>query len=403
MKVLLLLFSLLVTQTTYSQSLNDLFKVLENKNIEVQKKKLNLEIAKQQKKEAVSGLLPQLSLEHTSTKQDSSTSADSRNTRLSLSQNIFAGGAEYRALDLANTNIELAQEEYQQSLNDQKLSLAQYFYDILSIQSELKLLKTQEDAIAKRVSELEKRKRIGRSRAIDVLTARSQRARVLAESMSLESDLNKLEAELRALIQWNEKLQLKDEITLSQLQIPVSDKNKLLNAPSYKTNQLSKQAAELNLSIDKTSHIPSLDLAGNYYLNRTGTNSEVSWDVSLNASWSLFSGGGDRAQIKQSEFALRQAELSLRDLQNKRVLDWQRYYNEINKKKDAVKKLKIAAKLSKETYEENLKELKLGLVNSIDVFRAEEDYMQIKRSALREEYRLKKMWFEYLNFLGAGL
>lgn len=401
MKILILV--LLISLPTYAQSLNDLFKSLEANNLEIQKKKLDLEIAKQEKKEALSSLLPQLSLEHTSFKQNSDTSSDTRNTRLSLSQNIFAGGAEYKALDLAQTNIDIASEDYYKTLNEKKLSLAKSFYEILSVKSELKLLKTQEIAITKRVKELNNRKRIGRSRNIDVLTAKSQQARVLAESINLTTSLSKLEAELRALILWDEDLNLIDELKLSSLKVSVDDKQKLLDAPEYKASILSRKAAELNLSVDKASHIPSLDLAGNYYLDRTGTNADVDWDVSLNASWALFSGGGDRAQIKQSSIALRQAELSLRDLQKKRSLDWRRYYDEITNKKEAVKKLNVAANLAKETYEENLKEMKLGLVSSIEVYRAEEDYMQIKRSALREEYNLKKMWYEYLNFLGAKI
>jgi outer membrane protein TolC len=150
------------------------------------------------------------------------------------------------------------------------------------------------------------------------------------------------------------------------------------------------QAARYNKSYNRALYYPSLDLVGNYYLDRSGTNLKDSkWDAGLNLSIPIFEGGLSSAQVGEAAAKLHEQELLLAQARRSAEVEIRVAYTELQKSLNQVRLLKEAVETATAAYQGLNKDYRHGLATNIDVLTAMTKQLDAKRSYDTNRYALE--------------
>lgn len=357
------------------------------------------EISVMKKKSATAAVLPELEVSSTNVWRDEvpGTSAGEgyqHTAQFTLRQSLFQGGSEYYLLRAAQQYPEIARFNRQQTEIDLFAELAQQFCHYLSLETEAKMLAEQAALLDQRIKYLSGRVAIGRSKQTELLSARSQLARVTAEQESQADKLLKARENIANLTGVNEFTNLED---------PLGHEGKWLNAqptfdldalPSVKAGHLLVEQARLESKAAKCDYLPAVDLTGNYYLDRAGILADSEWDVSVVAKWQLYGGGATKADVRTKTLEAQQTELEFADLKRRLKLNYERLSQALAAKGRESKALQQAVVAAERSYQEHLRESRSGLVSDLEVLRALDDLLVVKRSANRSLFESKSLYFE---------
>jgi outer membrane protein len=138
-------------------------------------------------------------------------------------------------------------------------------------------------------------------------------------------------------------------------------------------------AAEKGIDAAKGGHYPSVDLMADYYFTRPGIYSGSNWDLQLNLTLPLFSGGLVDAQVREAESQFRQKESVLEETKRAARRDILSAFEILKADLNQVAKLEKAAELSQRNYDLLFKDNQSGNVSNIDLLQALANAHQLKR------------------------
>lgn len=362
---------------------------------------------KWQKKQAWGAVMPSLSLSSQHSEQDAAVSFGSADTythtaKISLEQSLFSGLKEFHALSIASRNIEASEnalKDYQLNL---RLSLARLFYKILSLQQEYRNLQEQESILQKRVTYLRSRAKIGRSKQSEVVSARSQLARISADMALNQSEL----ALDRRTFFWMTGRQadnLQDNTAASALLVDPAWEKQIETAPDILQAQQNLKIAEKQASVAWSDYLPTATLAGNYYLDRPARLEASKWDATLLLSWNFFAGGVDRAEYKIKQIEVESQRFTLEESVSQKEQEYSGRRDLFRLKQKTMQKLKVAVDLARESYQAQQAEFARGLVSNLEVLRALDDYVTVKKQYDSQRFALKIAYVELQTLAGVGL
>ena len=334
------------------------------------------------KKQAKGSLYPKLSLKGSWLKQEQ-INDDLKYGAVNLSHTLFKGGRDIYAIDNADKGYLLS--ENQKTVDQLTLyaSVISAYYNYFLNTNDLLNLELLKKQSADRVEEIKKRVRVGRSRRGELLQAEAQLASAEALYNNGEGLVKESQERFYVLTGLDRKKQIFSE-TLSEA---VTNKNLqdylelALGRPDLKNRELKIDMADIDLQSTKAQHLPTLDLASNYYLNkRVGTYRNTSWDATLTVNIPFFEGGTTSAKVREYALKKAQATYMLADYQRSVELDvtakhetYMRYLNQIKSYDQALEK-------AKKSYDETLNDYRLGLVSNLDVLSALNLYLDSKRN-----------------------
>lgn len=367
----------------------------------------NLEISRQKKKQAWSAVMPTLTASSAHGWQDTAVSFGSSDTythtaKIAGTQKLFTGLKEVRGLQRAGQDIEIAKAEVGKTKLSIRRLVAQSFFSILSLRQEFENLKEQEDILRRRIDYLNRRASIGRSKRSEVVSARSQLARVTAEQSSNRSQLNVESLRFR----WMTGLDaatIVDSLPEDKIAVNPIWRDLVEETPEVRALRASLKRAEKQTAYDLGDFFPQAAVTGNYYIDRPPRLEASKWDLTLTFSWEFFSGGYDRSQrtIRSLEELNRKSELE--DTLKQRVQEYAAQEKLVTLKKDTIAKLKMATRLAKESYTQQQGDFVRGLVSNLEVLRALDDYLQVKKQYDRERFALKTAFIELQVLAGVDL
>jgi outer membrane protein TolC len=395
-----------ISMNANAQSLSEFYNAAVNNTAVVQSAILNEKASEYEKKKTYSNVLPTLSANSTTLWRDEvpsaggSGTARQHNSYLNLSQPLFQGGSEYYALGIAKRLPKIARLATLQAEINLYNHVAEAFYTLIRIQRELRTLDEQENTLIARVRTLKKRARIGQNKKTDVLSAQSQLARVLADKAKTQSILIRAKAQLINLTGVKEILTLKDSEKVEKLKVPESWKKALQESPRLKQLQLELEVTDNELSATNGIFLPSVDLEGKYYLDRSGTLEDSKWDVSITAQWEIFSSGKDYSERKVALFKNERIKLELIDLKRSLINDYSSLKAVFLAQQKTVSMLNHAVKISKRSYTQHVKESNQGLVSPLDVLRALTDYLEVRKSYEQQIYEAQLSFVRLRSIAG---
>lgn len=400
----------LLTLGAQGLTLSEAFEKAKENTSRIRNQTLSEEISQAQKREAYSSVLPELEISSTNTWREevSGSSVTSsfgeghqHTAQVTLRQALFQGGSEYHLLKAAKKYPDIAKWNRIQEEIDLYAELAQSFCDYLTVEAEGKILAEQATLLDQRIKYLTNRVSIGRSKKTELYSARSQMARVSADIEAQKISLLKVSEQLANLTGLNEITQVDDPLNAKVDWTNIKPNIKVEELPKLKAAQLILEQSRLESKAAKGDYLPEVDLTGNYYLDRAGVLASSDWDVSVTAKWQLYGGGATKQDVRIKTLEARQLELEYEDLKQKsqRLLD--RLSRSLATKVNEYKKLQEAVTAAEKSYQEHVRESRSGLVSDLEVLRALDDLLQVKRATNRSHYEAKNLFYELHQAAGA--
>ncbi len=298
--------------------------------------------AGENKKQAWSGLLPQLDLSGSMTRGDSETSiagatvsdvdVDNENYRLELRQALY-NQANYEQLDIARGQISEADAVYQTAFQDFLLRVADSYFLVLTNIDTVTFAEAEEEALQRQFEQAEQRFEVGLTAVTDVHEARASYDNARARAIVARNNLADAKEALVVLTgrTFEEFDRLQDELPLVEPNPADSGEwveIALAQNPNVQTSRAAVEIAEANMRLERSGHFPTLDLTAsvneftnNEFLIRDdfqipiGTTSLTVDDtqVFLRLNVPLYRGGAVSSRTRQARYFL---DATMQDLDN---------------------------------------------------------------------------------------
>jgi outer membrane protein len=326
--------------------------------------------------------------------------ASQTTAKIVATQPLFRGFREFATIRQQKDLLSVSQLTREQAELQLYQDVVQNFYSVLAFEKDLQNLKNEMDLNRKRQRELEYFKKLGRSRETELLTLESNIASLDVQIENAQGQLN-FARDVFVFLTGREKL---TPIHDSEKQpTGQTEVKKYLERASFRPDiqalKKSVEASQEGIAIAKGSHLPSVDLLGNYYLSRPGLLSNVSWDVQLALSVPIFQGGVIQAQTRIAESIRRQSEFALSRAQRIAVQQIETFYDQYKSDLGQYEKQKKVVQLGDRNYQAEVRDYKLGLVTNLEVLQVLTSYQQAQRFLNRLEYQLKS---DYLRLQSAA-
>lgn len=403
-QVCLVIFIVLLIQTTaYSQtmySLYDLAKLADTHSETIKIAQDNLYIAQQEKKRALSVLIPRAvgfgSLNEY--KNDNISSPDTMTVGIKLTQSFTLNGKELIALDVTKKGIEGKTYVFESIRSQYLLQVAEAYYHLLSAQrfieiaqSDVKRLRIHRDAVAEKLN-------VGNVTKTDLYRAEAELSKSLTELVRADSRVLQNKAAIRNLVDIEGDFNVQKENiigienfdnTLEEIQT-----NALRNRTEIKEAQKNIEIARKTVEFKKSDYWPSISLEAGYketdirydHMPRAVEHDTEDLYFSGELVFTFFDGGLRRAEIRQAISDLRKAENALRFLKKSIILDSKISYLDYRAAKSTLLNLADELKFSQENYNAVQLQFKYGMADSIDMMDANTLLVSAQRRILDAKY-----------------
>lgn len=328
--------------------------------------------------------LPTVSARGTYLKQDN-VNVDQKTIGLNLAHTLYRGGRDDLLIESAEKGIAIAENQKQIDRLSLYQNVIQAYYNYflnLNDYKNLQLLKKQSED---RVSETGKRVRVGRTRRGELLQAQAQLASAEALIFNGRGLLQESEERFYRLTGldrggnlFTEEIEVPNEVKPLQHYLDMA-----YSRVDVKNRELRVGLADIEVSQTKAQFLPTLDLASNYYFNKRNSTTfrDSKWDIGLTLNFPLFEGGANTSRVRESVKKKEQATYTLADLKNTVEIDISTRYEAYRRFREQVKAYDEAMEKAKNSYDETLRDYRLGLVNNLDVLTSLNLYLDSKRNS----------------------
>ncbi len=388
-----LMFLCLNTVSAQSLSLKDVYvKALE----ETQTSKLSnvrTQLSKDASEQDRSSYYPTIGVKGTVSKADQSVSQKALG--LNMTANLYNGGKD--GLTVENSKLDQSVANNQNKVEALKLYLEviDLFYNALLNKKDLSNLELLYKQSLDRSNEIKKRVQIGRSRIGESLQAEAQLASVEAQLVNAKELVKTSEAKL-SMIAGVEVKDLSELIFDESINEKSYDEliNSALLKEEYANKKLAIEKLQNNINSSKRHYLPKLDLSSNLYALKEGSTSyEASkWDVGLTLTIPLFEGGESVAALSEDVNKKLMAELEYRESERELKVDVRQSYDLFKRYQNQLSVNEKALTLSKRSYDETLRDYRLGLVSNLDVLSSLNLYLDRKRESEKNKILMVMYW-----------
>jgi outer membrane protein len=335
----------------------------------------NKELAAARRKQALGSILPDVHWLWThlwqarGTGNASLTSTQRTDSRFTAEQPLFEGLKEFASMSAFKAQARQAEAQLKYDTVTLTLNVAESFYQVVQLETYGRDLDVLGQLTADRVKELNGRIRLGKSRTSEIVSAESQLATLNA---SKESNAGSLIAARDELGFWVGRdlraAVILDSVTVSS---PLADEMHYVSLAAKRSDiaalQENVEYYRYGVRVAQSGHYPFLNLVGNYYTQRTGLQSGIDWDMSLNLDVPIFQGGLVSAQVREARSLLRQAQLQLDRQKRFAVSEISQAYAMLISSQRQERAYSEAAKKAKASFEAQGRDYRLGLVDNLQV------------------------------------
>lgn len=314
--------------------------------------------------------------------------------RIAATQPLFRGFREFAAVRQSRALVDAQSDDYRNARTQLFRDVTQNFYDVLTLEQELKNLDEQIEQYRQREKELQDRVRIGRSRSGETLTVQSTISTLQAQVEQRKAELNAAREVFAFLSGLSAATDLVDaEVIPSDPGTLDTYLARLALRPDVKAAQRRLAAAQENIRVVRGEHLPSLDLNANRYLERTGSLEDVEWDVQLALTVPLYAGGSVQSRVREAQSRSTQAQLGVSQIQRQADQEIRSLYQSVVLDRSQLAALEMATEAARKNYTSQQRDYRLGLVTNLDVLQALSAFQENRRALDRARYTAK------LNYL----
>lgn len=308
---------------------------------------------------------------------------------IGLRQPLFQGGL-FSGIQREKASLEVADLTVQKTNLDLYLSVSQSYNRIILLESTLEVLKEIESASNKRVEELRRRVKIGRSKQVDLLTNELQNQSIKIEIGNVEIALKTEREVFGRLTGFSTDVKLQE--------VPVTQTIKPLDyylakvdlTPDVEIQRKTVYIADKNKSIANSQHLPNLylDLDARYgelRLNEDGRE----YVAQLTLEIPLFEGGRVMAAASEANWKKVQEHAKLVGLKKDTEVQIRSQHNALVQNLELFKVREKSLETARKNYQLYNKELSLGLVSNLELLNSLSDYLEAKKNREDSFFQLK--------------
>lgn len=320
---------------------------------------------------------------------------------VNLTQHLFQGFREFRTLRVSGAEQERAQLQRDRARQLLFSDTARAYYTVLEVEQELQIRQAIQKMLHQRVSELQQRVQLGKSREGDLLATEAQLASVQAQVEKDKGLVSTARDYLGFLVGREVTERLLDEFEVPRQNPPVeSYVAKLTGRPDIGASWASVTMAKGQLSYEKGGRYPTLDLSANYYPYRVGFQSDIDWDLNFSLKVPIFQGGATRGKIREARAELKQAELTRQLTTRQAELEVRQAYHTLASAESQEALFHKAEQKGEATYHSLRDEEQHGLVNSLDVLEALRQWQDQRLQANQSRFQTKLNYLQLLVATG---
>lgn len=318
---------------------------------------------------------------------------DLYSTSFSLSWPLYTGGRVSSGIAMAELGLEASRMEYKNQYAQTVYRTIFSYINLLKAAEMVELSRKSVEMVEEHLAMVEFHYELGAATATDLLeteirlsqakqgAARAEHAKTLAE-MNLGNLLG-LEAE--------EELVLAGVSRIERFPLPSPEEATAVALefrpePAILRNYLA--LAQENLQAAKGFWKPNVVLVGNYGADRRSSweFSDPTWSLTLAVEATLFSGGGNRATIKEREAAVEKAEFAYRQAVEGIKLEIKQKYLGITEASQTLELARLTLRQAQENYEFAQTRYKLGAAGNLEVLTAQNTLNQCRFEKLTAGY-----------------
>ncbi len=389
-------------QETNTLTLQQAFQKALNQSESLAIREEDIHIAEAHYRQALGTVLPQLNAKGTEFLQDTNGASDGSTLSSSLTrrskpevsigitQPLFQGFREFRALKIAGSEKQKNIFEKQRAKQILFSDVTRAYYTVIALEKELQILESIQGTMQKRIIELNERLRLGKSRSSEKLTAETQLATLEAQSEKTKGDIGSAR-ELLAFLTFEPVTQkLVDTFEVPTTIEPLDTLLTALSSrPDLKASQESVHLAEGKVNYQKGGHSPTLLFNGNYYPYRVGFQQDIKWDALFTLNFPLFSGGTTMGLVKEAKAGFKQSQLADEEKNRSAERDLRQAYNNLHASFRREAALKKAETKSEANFRAQSQEYRLGLVNNLEVLQSLRDWQERRLDNNQGHYQTK--------------
>ncbi len=323
-----------------------------------------------------------------------------KSLQVEVVQPLFQGFKEFAAIRLAEGERLAQMADLEKSKTQIFTQVYEVFFNILMIESEKENLEELLRLSEERVRYLERRVNIGRSRESELISAQAQKMTVRSQLEGARSRLITYRERLHSLTGLERDVSVTLETGAKNLASLDDYLQRSLGSQWVAPDRLRFEASEHRVAIAKADHLPGFDVRANYYPYREGSFEDVKWDVTLNMTIPLYSGGATSSRVRQAVESQREAELTFRlrerEIREQVVIA----YETLQQGRSQLSDFEQAVTLNRQNYELQQREYGLGLVSNLDVLQALNQYIQSRKDLSDLRLVNSQYYYELLALTG---
>jgi outer membrane protein len=368
--------------TSYSlQKLSELA-VMQSENIKIAHE--DVYIAKQEKKRALSVLIPKIAAYGNITryKNDEISSPDTNTFGIKLTQSFTLNGKELIALDMTKKDIESKEFSLESIRAGYILQVAQAYYNILSAQRFVEIANADVERLTTHRNAVKEKLNVGNVTKTDLYRAEAELSKSLTEKVKAENTLLKARAVLQNLVHLDADFSL-DKKNIPGIEGYNTDLDEirtyaLTHRPEIKQAAKNLEIARQTIKFNKSDYWPSVSLEAGYKetdIDYDAGPAHVQYDtedlyVKGGLVFTLFDGGLRAAQIRQAVAGQRKAMNALELEKKKIILESETAFLEYKTAKNTLNNLKHEVKSAMENFNAVKMQFRYGMADSIDMMDA---------------------------------
>lgn len=321
-------------------------------------------------------------------------------TQLNLTQPIFTGFKEFRAIAVGRAMQSRTKHEKARAAQLLYQDVAQSFYAVIQLQNDVGILQRQRGTLLSRIAELRERVALGRSRASEVASAEAQ----LANTEALLAETRGTVAVAWEMLEFLTGLEpgknLRDPFGAQRAE----SIDHFLSKSDVREDVLAAQDAITEASntvgVAKSGHYPNVSLSANYFPYRVGFYDQIKWDTTFTLSLPIFTGGTVTGQIKEAQSKLKASALNEQLLRRQSEKDIRSAYATWKSGQEQAAAYARAAQKNRANFEAQRSDYQNNLVPNLEVMQALANWQDSERRANQLKFQARLNYVQLLVAAG---
>ena len=355
-------------------SLEDVLNKLDKSNREILIQDMEIESNKLEEKKSFKDMLPSVSLswendfvEVTDEDQNDFNSSGDSTSSVGISIPLFQGGALYNQYKKSSLDKDSSVHERNLVFYEIEEKAISTYFDVLNKRKQADISRMVQNSLSKQ------EERLRSLYASNKMIPKSELLKVQADLVLSKSDLTRKIKEQRSAeealfvildIPFNSDVQFiennADDLMIDKYNLDADLERALMYGSKSKKEDLILQNAGIDVKIAKAELYPTLDASASYRLDSV-PDDENEYQISLEASWNIFSWGSTIDDIKQKKIKYNQAMANYKNSMDTISLEVRDQYRQLEILSDEV----YSQKINLELEEENMRIDKLRYENGI--------------------------------------